>query len=171
MLGFDKLWNSIKGSFGGTKDEKKEGDKTTAEKVADDATGKIEAGVQAGKQKIAETRETSEVLMNKYWDSFVKSGWIANPQEQHKKFKDIFEKHAKTLGDSAKQVAENASDPDKEWKLAGSALQVTTMPFKFLADLIIAGVIPKSAIFAEVVDASVTGIRLYIRSPYTLITK
>lgn len=171
MLGFDKLWNSIKGWFGGWKDEKKEGDKTTAEKIADEAKGKIEAGVEAWKQKIAETRENSEVIMNKYWDSFVKSGWIANPEKQKGDFKEIFKKHAKTLTDSAKQVTENALDPDKEWKLAGSALQVTTMPFKFLADLIIAGVIPKSAIAAEVVDASVTGIRLYIRSPYTLITK
>lgn len=169
MLGFDKLWKSIKGLFGGSTEEKKEGDKKK------EATGaikdKVDPVIVAGEKKIAETKENTEILMNKYWDSFVKSGWITNPEKQKWEFKKIFEKHSKTLFSTAEDVLKNAADQDKEWKLAGSALQVTTMPFRFLADLISAGVIPKSAIAAEVVDASVTGIRLYIRSPYTLITK
>jgi hypothetical protein len=45
------------------------------------------------------------------------------------------------------------------------------MPFALLSELIWADVIPKSAIAAEVVDSSVAGLRLYIRSPYSLITK
>lgn len=80
MLGFDKLWKSIKGLFGGSTEEKKEGDKKK------EATGaikdKVDPVIVAGEKKIAETKENTEILMNKYWDSFVKSGWITNPEKQ-----------------------------------------------------------------------------------------
>ncbi len=169
MLGFDKLWGSIKGLFGGSSEEKKEGDKKKEETTT--IKDKVDPVIDAGKKKIIETKENTETLMNKYWDSFVKSGWIKNPQEQRSKFNDIFMKHSERLFSTAQEVANNATDADKEWKLAGNILQVTTMPFSFLAELITAGVIPKSAIAAQVVDSSVAGIRVYIRSPYTLITK
>ena len=116
------------------------------------------------------TKESAEKLREKYWDSLIKSGWIADPQAQRKKFEDVYKKYGDSFLKNIAEVVKNSSDPDKEWNAAGSLLQVTTMPFAFLGDLIVSGVIPKSAIAAQVVDSSVAALRVYIRSPYTLIT-
>jgi hypothetical protein len=161
---FSESFDKLKWAFGmwEKKDEKT---------LAEEAKKKGEKIADTAKEEVKKVPEKMEILRQKYWESFVKSGWVQDPQKQKAKFEEIFEKNFKKWVISAAEVAKNATDSGSNWHFADSAIQVTTMPFALLSELIWEGVIPKSAIAAEVVDSSVAGLRLYIRSPYSLITK
>jgi hypothetical protein len=88
MLGLDKLWGSIKGLFGMKSEEKKD-EKTLAE----EGKKKGEKILDTAKEEVKKVPEKMEVLSQKYWESFVKSGWIRDPQKQKAEFEKIFKKN------------------------------------------------------------------------------
>ena len=77
-----------------------------------------------------------EVMKEKYWNAFIQSGWIQDPKTQKEKFTQIFEEYAKKGLKDVKEVGENLADPNKVHNPAGRILEVTTMPFRFVLQLI-----------------------------------
>jgi hypothetical protein len=90
MLGLDKLWGSIKGLFGFQNEEKKD-----PKDPIEDAKKKADSMTDTAKEEIKKAPEKMDILRAKYWDSFIKSGWIRDPQKQKAKFEEIFEKNFK----------------------------------------------------------------------------
>lgn len=64
----------------------------------------------------------------------------------------------------------NIADPSKEWNAFDTLWKMASTPCKFILALIARDIIPKQAIATTIYDAGRASLRVYLLSPYTLVS-
>ena len=159
MLGFDKLWASIKGLFGMKSEEKKD---DSSQKKIEDWVGKV-------KEMLKSPEKQREELRTKSWETFQKKygNWIQDKEVTKKKFDSTWDKYASGMKEIPEEISQKIASGDIINPMASSEKLLKTNG-TFIIDLVNEWVLPIEALRSQMMFGVHAGLQIGIRTARSL---